>query len=80
VITADGRALAGTIAEEAGDTVTLALADGRRETIKRSDVDEFRNTGVSLMPEGFHQELDHGMLRDLIEYMRSESFLQSVGH
>jgi putative heme-binding domain-containing protein len=80
VIMADGRALSGTVSEEAGATVTLALADGRRETIKRTEIDEFRNTGVSLMPEGFHQELDHGMLRDLIEYMRSDSFVQSVDH
>ncbi|HEX2475179.1 MAG TPA: neutral/alkaline non-lysosomal ceramidase N-terminal domain-containing protein [Lacipirellulaceae bacterium] len=79
VIKEDGRALSGTIAEEAGDTVTLALADGRRETIKRSEIEEFRNTGVSLMPEGFQQELDHSMLRDLIEFLRSNSFLQSVG-
>jgi putative heme-binding domain-containing protein len=79
VITADGRALTGTVADEAGYTVTLALADGRRETIKRSEIEEFRNTGISLMPDGFHQELDHGMLRDLIEYLRSDSFLKSVG-
>jgi putative heme-binding domain-containing protein len=80
LITADGRALTGIVSEEAGATVTLALADGRRETIQRSEIDEFRSTGVSLMPEGFHTELEHGMLRDLVEYMRSESFLQSVGH
>jgi putative membrane-bound dehydrogenase-like protein len=79
VIKDDGRALSGTVAEEAGDTVTLALADGRRETIKRSEIEEFRNSGVSLMPEGFQQELDQSMLRDLIEYLRSDSFLQSAG-
>jgi putative membrane-bound dehydrogenase-like protein len=79
VIKEDGRALSGTVAEEAGDTVTLALADGKRETIRRSEIDEFRNTGVSLMPDGFQQELDHSMLRDVIEYLRSDSFLQSVG-
>jgi putative heme-binding domain-containing protein len=78
VIKEDGRALSGTVAEEAGDTVTLALADGRRETIRRSEIQEFRNTGVSLMPEGFQQELDHSMLRDLIEYLRSDYFLRSV--
>ena len=58
-------------------TLTLALADGRRATVRRSEIDEFRNTGISLMPEGLQQELDPAMLRDLIEYLRSESFLQS---
>jgi putative heme-binding domain-containing protein len=79
VITSDGRALSGIVADEAGDTVTLAAADGRRKTINRSEIEEFRNTGVSLMPEGFQHELDRSMLRDLIEYMRSDSFLQTVG-
>jgi putative heme-binding domain-containing protein len=77
VVTTEGQALSGIIAEEAGDTLTLALADGRRATIRRSEIDEFRNTGISLMPEGMQQELDPAMMRDLIEYLRSESFLQS---
>jgi hypothetical protein len=46
-------------------------------TIKRSEIDEFSNTGKSLMPEGFPQELDPGMLRDLIEYLRSDTFSQT---
>jgi putative heme-binding domain-containing protein len=80
VLTTDGRALSGVIAEEAGETLTLALADGRRAVIQRSDIEEFRNTGISLMPEGFQQELDPGMLRDVIEYLRSDSFIQASGN
>jgi putative membrane-bound dehydrogenase-like protein len=76
VLTTEGRALSGVIAEEAGETLTLALADGRRATIQRSEIEEFRNTGISLMPEGFQQELDPGMLRDVIAYLRSDAFIQ----
>jgi putative membrane-bound dehydrogenase-like protein len=77
-VLADGRVLSGAIAAEAGDAITLALADGKRATIQRSEIDEFRDTGISLMPEGIQQELDPGMLRDLVEYLRSESFSQTL--
>ena len=77
MLTSDGRALSGTIAEEAGDTITLALADGRRATIQRAEIAEIRDTGASLMPDGFHREFDREMLRDLVEYLRSENFSQS---
>jgi putative heme-binding domain-containing protein len=76
-VLADGRVLSGAIAAEAGDAITLALADGKRVTIQRSEIDEFRDTGISLMPEGIQQELDPGMLRDLVEYLRSETFAQT---
>jgi putative heme-binding domain-containing protein len=79
VVTSDGLALSGTIAEEAGDSMTLALADGRRTTIQRSEIEEIRDTGASLMPEGFDRELDREMLRDLVEYLRSEDFASTSG-
>jgi putative heme-binding domain-containing protein len=78
VTMADGRVLTGTISEEAGgDTLVLGLADGKRATVRRSEIEDFRSTGITLMPEGFQQELDPAMLRDVIEYMRSDSFVQS---
>jgi putative heme-binding domain-containing protein len=71
--------LTGTIDEEAGDTLTLSLADGKRTTIQRSEIDELRDTRVSLMPDGIHRELDPAMLRDLVEFLRSESFAEGFG-
>jgi putative heme-binding domain-containing protein len=76
-VLSDGRVLTGAVADEAGDTVTLALADGKRATIARSEIEEFRDTGISLMPDGFQQELDPAMLHDLVEYMRSDAFSQT---
>lgn len=74
VLTMDGRVLSGTIADEAGDTVTLSQADGKRVAIRRAEIEELRDSGMSLMPDGFHKELDPGMLRDLVEFMGSDSF------
>jgi putative heme-binding domain-containing protein len=78
VVTTDGRTLTGTIDEEAGNSLTLSLADGKRITIQRSQIDELRDTRVSLMPEGIHRELDPAMLRDLVEFLRSDGFTQSL--
>jgi putative heme-binding domain-containing protein len=79
VVTTDGRVLTGTIDEEAGDTLTLSHADGKRTAIQRSEIDELRDTRVSLMPDGFHRELDPALLRDLVEYLRSDAFVESSG-
>jgi putative membrane-bound dehydrogenase-like protein len=79
VVTTDGRVLTGTIDEEAGETLTLSLADGKRTTIQRSEIDELRDTRVSLMPDGIHRELDAAMLRDLVDYLRSEAFAEGFG-
>jgi putative membrane-bound dehydrogenase-like protein len=70
VQTADGRVLSGIIADEAGDALTLHLADGRRTTVQRSEIEDLRSTGVSLMPEGMQHELEPAELFDLIEYVR----------
>jgi putative heme-binding domain-containing protein len=76
---ADGRVLTGIIADESGNALTLHLADGRRESIQRSEIEDLRSTGVSLMPEGMQHELNPAELFDLIEYVRSNEFTQSVG-
>jgi putative heme-binding domain-containing protein len=75
---ADGRVLSGIIADEAGDALTLYLADGRRTTTQRSEIEDLRSTGVSLMPEGMQHELNPAMLMDLIEFVRSDEFAQTI--
>jgi putative heme-binding domain-containing protein len=79
VLTLDGRAFAGTISDESGDSITLMQANGQAIAVRRSEVEDLSNTGMSLMPEGFQQELDFEELRDLVTYLRSDSFLQSAG-
>jgi putative heme-binding domain-containing protein len=71
--------LTGAIFHEAGDTLTLSLADGKRTALQRSEIDELNDTRMSLMPEGFHRELDPAKLRDLVEYLQSDAFAHSAG-
>jgi putative membrane-bound dehydrogenase-like protein len=50
-----GRSVTGLIAEETASGLTLLAPEGKRESALRSEVDEIRSTGKSLMPEGFEQ-------------------------
>ena len=52
---ADGRTTSGVIAGESPAAVTLRRAEGQAEAVLRSQIDELRSTGLSLMPEGFER-------------------------
>lgn len=72
VLLENGEIRNGTIAEEIGDTITLVQADGKRVAIARREIDEIRNTGLSLMPEGMQAELTPQGMADIIEYIQSK--------
>jgi putative membrane-bound dehydrogenase-like protein len=65
--TTDGETYDGIIARENRNGVTLRHASGEME-IKRENIKSQRNTGRSLMPEGF-EALGDEPLRDLISYL-----------
>ncbi|MBC7964381.1 MAG: c-type cytochrome, partial [Fuerstia sp.] len=55
VVLKDGRIVTGLIAEETASGLTFLAAEGKRESVLRSEIDEILSTGRSLMPEGFWQ-------------------------
>jgi putative heme-binding domain-containing protein len=71
IITADGQVLAGVIAGETSTAVTLRSADNKLTTVLRVDIDEMRNTGKSLMPEGFEKLIDKRAMADLLAYLQA---------
>ncbi len=71
VETEDGRILSGAIEEEAGTSITLAHADGKRTTIRRSEIASMKNSGLSLMPEGFEDIFPPEALQDVVQYLGS---------
>ncbi|MEM9588830.1 MAG: c-type cytochrome, partial [Planctomycetota bacterium] len=75
--TNDGRVLSGAIAAEAGGSVTLAHADGKRTTIDRANIASMRNTGRSLMPEGFESQITPAQMQDLVTYLQQQPWQQS---
>ncbi|MEE2963327.1 MAG: PVC-type heme-binding CxxCH protein [Acidobacteriota bacterium] len=71
--TADGELLNGIISAETASGITLARANGETDTVLRSQIDEIRTEGRSLMPDGLEQGLDAGGLADLLAYLRQHS-------
>ena len=67
--TADGRVLNGVIEEESSDRIILGHADGKRTVIRRDEIAALKNAGVSLMPEGFEQNLTPSQMADLILFV-----------
>jgi putative heme-binding domain-containing protein len=72
-VTADGRVVTGLLAESTPETITLLDAKNKRTLINRQDLEELRESAVSLMPEKLLDELTDGQLRDLFAYLQSDS-------
>jgi putative membrane-bound dehydrogenase-like protein len=70
LISVDGQVLSGIIAGESSTAVTIRSADNKTTTVLRSDIDELRNTGKSLMPEGFEKTIDKAAMADLLVYIK----------
>lgn len=70
VVTFDGEVIAGLLAGQSSDAVTLQLAGGQTRRIDREDIELFRPSNVSLMPSGLHRAISVDQMRDLIGYLK----------
>lgn len=68
--TVDDEILVGAIESEVGETIALAKADGTRILVDRARVEELKNSGVSLMPEGFENLLTPAQLEAIIRHIQ----------
>lgn len=66
----DGRVLTGMIAAESSNSIVLKRAEGITETVARSQIEEVRSTGQSLMPEGLEKGLEPKDFADLIQFIK----------
>ncbi|MDA0657459.1 MAG: HEAT repeat domain-containing protein [Planctomycetota bacterium] len=65
----DGRVLTGMIIDEGSTSMTLRNAQNVAEAVLLIEVDEIKNTGMSMMPEGFEDAMDVQGMADLIAYL-----------
>jgi putative heme-binding domain-containing protein len=68
--TEDDELVVGAIESEVGEAIALAKADGTRIVVPRSNVAEIKNSGVSLMPEGFENLLSPAQLAAIVRYLQ----------
>jgi putative heme-binding domain-containing protein len=69
VTTHDGRVLAGMIAGEAGNSVTLIGLDGIEQTISRTEIRSLVSSGRSLMPDGLEAAIPEEDMANLIAFL-----------
>lgn len=67
--TLDGRAVAGMVTGEAGNSISLAGLDGAEQTILRNEIRSLVSSGRSLMPEGLESAIDEQAMADLIAFL-----------
>ena len=67
----DGRVQNGMLTEETANGLSLLNAEGKKLSLLRVDIEELRNSGRSLMPEGFEREVTTEDVNHLIAYFRS---------
>ncbi len=67
----DGRVMSGLLLAEAANSVTLVDQEGRQHVLLRSEIEQIKSTGKSLMPEGLEKELSPQDTADVIAYLQS---------
>lgn len=72
VLTADGQILVGMLVAESLSAIEIVDAEGKRQSIARDDVERLTSTNLSLMPEGFEQQLQPEQMNDLLEFLTSK--------
>jgi putative membrane-bound dehydrogenase-like protein len=68
-VTKTGRVLTGILANEAATSITLKGQEAKEQVLLRSELEELKSTGKSLMPEGLEKDLSRQDLADLIAFL-----------
>lgn len=72
VMTDDGRAISGLIANEDAQSITLTTGIDQRVRVQRDEIEAIRPSPVSIMPAGLDQQLSSQELADLIRFLKTE--------
>lgn len=78
IVTTDGVPLTGVIAAETATSVTLRMQEGKSVTLPRSDIEELRSTGRSLMPDGVEKTISPQAMADLISFIKNWRYLDGA--
>lgn len=73
VLTSDGRQLQGLLVEETGAGLVLLAPEGKQYPLARSEVEQLRSSGKSLMPEGVERDIPPPEMADLVAFVRASA-------
>lgn len=71
----DGMVATGILATETATSITLRQQGGKDAVIARSEIDELRSMGVSLMPEGLERQIPPQEMADLLAFIKNWRYL-----
>ena len=77
VVMADGRSEVGLVAAETASSITLKQTEGKTVTVLRSEIEELRSNGVSLMPDGLERDISRQQMADLISFIKNWRYLEA---
>ncbi|HEX3868858.1 MAG TPA: HEAT repeat domain-containing protein, partial [Pirellulales bacterium] len=77
VTTNDGQGFTGIIIAETSASVTLKLPEAKTVALLRSDIDELRPNGISLMPDGLEKTISKQEMADVISFVKNWRYLDS---
>lgn len=75
VVTVDGQTLTGIISADTATSITLRQPENKSVTLLRTDIEEMRSNGVSLMPEGLEKTIPPQDMADLIAFIKNWRYL-----
>jgi putative heme-binding domain-containing protein len=67
----DGRVLSGVIQEESASQIVLGLSGGDRVQIARTELEQLKTQGKSLMPSELHLKITTDEMRQLVVFLRA---------
>ena len=67
--------LTGILAAETATSITLRQQGGKEAVIARSEIDELRSSGQSLMPEGLERNIPPQDMADLLMFIKHWRYL-----
>ena len=67
--TVAGLSYVGVLVGETSNDITLALADGKRVTVRRGELESFQASAKSFMPEGMEKDISPQKFADLLAFL-----------
>ena len=78
VLTDDGQTLSGILLAETASSITLQQEQDKKVTLSKSEIEEIRSTGVSLMPDGMEKNIPHQDMADLLSFLKNWRYLDGL--
>jgi putative membrane-bound dehydrogenase-like protein len=78
VLLADGSSASGVLSAETGTSITLRQPEGKTLVVSRTDIEQLKSTGLSLMPEGLEKNIPHQDMADLIAFIKNWRYLDGL--